>query len=316
LARQIQGRCAADHWNQYSEQPEGMRQELLQAHIDHPVSRREITQRYCRGKSVLDIGCVNHNLENVDVPDWQHAAIVEVAANVLGVDYLQEEVQELANRGFRVVAADISKPIRISERFDVIVIGHLIEHLSGLDGLMSNVQNLLKPGGCILISTPNPFYREQYFYVAFKNRLTVNREHTYWIDPLTLDQLARRFGLMTEDVYWIKEKWDLGWVIMNSDSRRFDPKTGKWTFHGAPSLPERLISPVLMFTFKMIAPRRLRSRVLKKHAATQLPRLLYVRAIGVLFSAFWRLYRLLIVSSQINRHEVFLSVLRSESIST
>ena len=31
----------------------------------------------------------------------------------------------------------------------------------------------------------NPFYREQYFYVAFKNSLIVNPEHTCWIDPLT-----------------------------------------------------------------------------------------------------------------------------------
>ena len=178
-----------------------MNAELLQAHIKKPASRIEITQRYCRGKSVLDIGCVNHNIENVDVKNWQHAAIVEVASDVLGIDYLQEEVRELAKRGFRVIAADITKPIDLRERFDVIVIGHLIEHLSAFDGLMTNVQKLLKPGGHVLISTPNPFYREQYFYAAFKNSLIVNPEHTCWIDPITLDQLARRFGLVTTDIY-------------------------------------------------------------------------------------------------------------------
>src|SRR5436190_16122780 len=104
-----------------------MNAELLQAHIKKPVSRIEITQRYCRGKSVLDIGCVNHNIQNVDAKSWQHAAIVEVASDVLGVDYLQEEVHELAKRGFRVIAADVTKPLDLKERFDVIVIGHLIE---------------------------------------------------------------------------------------------------------------------------------------------------------------------------------------------
>jgi 2-polyprenyl-3-methyl-5-hydroxy-6-metoxy-1,4-benzoquinol methylase len=133
-----------------------MNAELLQAHIKKPVSRIEITQRYCRGKSVLDIGCVNHNIENVDAKNWQHAAMVEVASDVLGIDYLQEEVRELAKRGFRVIAADITKPIDLKERFDVIVIGHLIEHLSAFDGLMTNVQKLLKPNQAVMCSFQLP----------------------------------------------------------------------------------------------------------------------------------------------------------------
>src|SRR5262249_50709293 len=149
------------------------------------------------------------------------------------------------------------------------------------------------------------------FYAAFKNSLIVNPEHTCWIDPLTLDQLARRFGLVTTDVYWIKEKWHLGWVIMNSPSRAFDQQTGTWTFQGSPPLLERVISPVLSFALKMGAPRSLRSRMQKKYPPAALPRLLYVYTLGVAFSAFWALYRLLIVSSPINKHEVFLSVLRS-----
>jgi SAM-dependent methyltransferase len=258
----------------------------------------------------LDIGCVNHDIANVDASNWQHRAIVEVASDVLGVDYLTEEVERLAKRGFRVIAADITKPIKINERFDVIVIGHLIEHLSSFDGLMANVQRLLKPNGCVLISTPNPFYREQYFYVALKNNLIVNPEHTCWIDPVTLDQLARRFGLITTEVYWIKEKWSLGQVIMNSSSRSFNQQTGNWTFQGSPPFVERLISPLLNAAFKILAPRDLRSRLRKKYPDAALSRLLYVHAVGAVFSVLWGLYRLLIISSPINRHEVFLSVLR------
>jgi SAM-dependent methyltransferase len=292
-----------------------MNVELLRAHIDKPVSRLEITRQYCRGKSVLDIGCVNHNIENVDVESWQHRAIIEVATDVLGVDYLHEEVQELAKRGFRVLAADITKPLDLSEQFDVIVIGHLIEHLSSFDGLFTNIQKLLKPGGHVLISTPNPFYTEQYFYAAFKNDLIVNSEHTCWIDPVTLDQLARRFGLLTTAVYWIKEKWNLGWVIMNSPSRSFDQQSGTWSFHGAAPLFERLISPVLLSAFKLMAPRALRSRIERKYSAAAVPRLLYVHALGLVFSAFWAVYRRLIVTSPMNKHEVFLSVLRHDTTS-
>ena len=166
----------------------------------------------------------------------------------------------------------------------------------------------------MLISTPNPFYREQYFYVAFKNSLIVNPEHTCWIDPITLDQLARRFGLVTTDIYWIREKWHLGPIIMNGPSRSFDQQTGTWTFEGYPPLLERLLSPFLSFAFKLFAPRALRSRVQDKYVPAALPRLLYVYALGAAFSIFWGLYRLLIISSPINKHETFLSVLRSDRV--
>jgi hypothetical protein len=123
----------------------------------------------------------------------------------------------------------------------------------------------------------------------------------------------RRFGLLTTAVYWIKEKWNLGWVIMNSPSRSFDQQSGTWSFHGDPPLFERVISPVLLSAFKLMAPRSLRSRIEKKYAAAAVPRLLYVHALGIAFSAFWAMYRRLIVTSPMNKHEVFLSVLRHDA---
>jgi len=61
---------------------------------------------------------------------WLHAAIVRVAGRVLGIDYLEEEVRALAERGYRVMALILPKPIHTEERFDVIVLGNIIEHLS------------------------------------------------------------------------------------------------------------------------------------------------------------------------------------------
>ncbi|TAK71678.1 MAG: class I SAM-dependent methyltransferase [Betaproteobacteria bacterium] len=287
-----------------------MHREMLRANLRRPVSRIEITKHYCRGMAVLDIGCVNHNLEHVEDRGWIHRAITEVAESVLGLDYLEDEVQELAKRGYRVIAADVNKPIEIEERFDVIVVGHLIEHLSSFEGLMLNIGRLLKPGGCALISTPNPFYTEQYFYSAFKNDIIVNPEHTCWVDPVTLDQLARQFGLATTEVHWIEEKWKLHQVILNSPSRSFDVLTGKWNFEGTPSAAERVIAPVLRGVFQVFAPRSLSRRVFAKYDHERMPRLLYLRFLGVLFQAFWAVYRQVVVTSPINRYEVFLSVLK------
>jgi hypothetical protein len=57
-----------------------------------------------------------------------------------------------------------------------------------------------------------------------------------------------------------------------------------------------------------MAPRALRSRIERKYSAAAVPRLLYVHALGLVFSAFWAVYRRLIVTSPMNKHEVFLSV--------
>jgi len=51
-----------------------------------------------------------------------------------------------------------------------------------------------------------------------------------------------------------------------------------------------------------------------KYVPAALPRLLYVYALGAAFSIFWGLYRLLIISSPINKYETFLSVLRSDRV--
>jgi SAM-dependent methyltransferase len=287
-----------------------MKKEVLVKNLKNPVSRLAISREICRGKKVLDIGCVNHDIANVEAKSWLHGALREVSADILGVDYLESETRELASRGFRVVAADITKPLEIHERFDVIVVGHLIEHLSSFEGLMNNIRNLLGPGGCVLISSPNPFYREQYFYSAFKNDIIVNPEHTCWLDPVTLDQLARRFGLLTTDVYWIQEKWQLGQVILNGGSRSFDIFTGTWDLAGPRSKPERLISWALDLAFRCFVKSATRRRLLAKYDKRTLSRTLYLRSVSALFAYFWNVYKRVIVSSPINRHEVFLSVLR------
>lgn len=204
-----------------------MDKSVLTANLNAPVSRLEMIRDYCRGKTVLDVGCVQHNACNAVNSNWLHQAIVDVAGSALGVDYLEEDIKKLKERGYRMIAADVTRPLALDMRFDVIVVGNLIEHLSNFEGLMLNIQRLLKPDGYALISTANPFYREQYFYSAFKSDILVNPEHTCWIDPVTMDQLCRRFGLVTDQVRWVKEKWSLGQVILNGDVREFDMFTGR-----------------------------------------------------------------------------------------
>ena len=286
-----------------------MDKRLLQAYLKTPKSRLEIIREFCRDKFVLDIGCVHHDIENADNNTWLHKAVVEVAADTLGVDYLENEVAALTQRGYKMVAGDVNKPLEIDRKFDVIVVGNLIEHLSSFEGLLNNLYRLLKTDGVVLISTANPFFREQYFYSALKNDIIVNPEHTCWIDPVTLDQLCRRFELETVEVRWVKEKWYLSDTIFNGERQSIDTFTGRWTFHRPPSLLERIISPwlVMIFRIPLVAERQLR---IQKRYGDDLGRYLYLRLKGIFVDIWWWLRRIVIPTSDINRHELFMSVLK------
>lgn len=287
-----------------------MKRALLTAHLENPRSRFDIVQEFCRGKSVLDIGCVNHDLDNSELNTWLHKAVVDVASDATGVDYLADAVQGLQSRGYNVVQGDVNRELPIYRQFDVIVVGNLIEHLSNFEGLLTNIQRLLKPDGVALVSTANPFYREQYFYSALTNSIIVNPEHTCWIDPVTLDQLCCRFGLITTEVRWVREKWHMSDVIFDGTGQRLDIFTGKWSFTGNPTLPERIVSAFLRGAASRLMARRFASA--NKNYGPLLNRYLYLRFKGLFYEAYWRVRRIVIPHSPINDHELFISVIRRQ----
>jgi SAM-dependent methyltransferase len=286
-----------------------MDRELLQANLRKPQSRIDIVKEFCRDKSVLDLGCVNHNIENASSELWLHKVVVEVSRETLGVDYLSDEVEMLRQRGYQVVVGDVTKPLPIDHTFEVIVVGHLIEHLSSFEGLMRNLSRLLAPDGVVLICTPNPFFREQYFYSALKNDIIVNEEHTCWIDPVTLDQLSRRFGLETVDVRWIKEKWYLSDAIFNGESQHLDILTGRWHYPLPRPLLERIVGLLLLLAYRIPLQPALQLRGQNRYGDS-LGSYLYMRLKGIFFDAWWWLRRSVIPTSDINRHEVYMSVLK------
>lgn len=282
---------------------------VLRKNLKHPLSRREIINDWCQGKSVLDIGCVHHSIDNSELDNWLHKNIKEIADTVLGVDYLEEEVSLLAQRGYDVVMGDVNYPLPINRKFDVIVVGNLIEHLSSFSGLMENINRLLRDDGVALVSTANPFFREQYFYSALKNDIIVNPEHTCWIDPVTLDQLSNRFGMKTVEVLWVKEKWFLSDAYFNGERQSLDLYTGRWSFLAPRTLVEKAVSPLLSLLYRAVVPKERRMRIEVRYK-NDVDRMLYLKMKGFILECWWRLRRLLIPHGDVNQHELFVSVLK------
>lgn len=299
----------AKRLNKLPQRSLNMQMHILREHLAAPQSRRDILLTFCQGKRVLDIGCVQHDAAQSTHENWLHGLIVGMASYVLGVDYLPEAVRDLREKGYNVIVGDVNKPLPIDDKFDVIIVGNLIEHLSNFEGLLLNIQKLLAKDGVALISTANPFFKEQYFYSALKNSIIVNQEHTCWIDPVTLDQLCVRFGLVTSEVRWVRERWKLSDAIFHGDRQVLDNFTGRWNFLKKPGRFERHFGVPVSRVLLALLPERRRVRILGDYG-TDAYRYLYLKFLAIVVDVWWSIRQIAIPSSKINEYELFVSVIR------
>ncbi len=153
---------------------------------------------HCRGKDVLDIGCVQHNPENYKSKYWLHKALKQVANTLDGIDLYEEGVNYLKDLGYNVLVGD-AQNFYTGKSYDVIVAGDLIEHLDNLGDFLNSCKAHLREGGKLLLSTPNPWYWRFVVKAAlFKGHVNPNPEHTIWLCPTVLGHMLSRHGLRIE----------------------------------------------------------------------------------------------------------------------
>jgi 2-polyprenyl-3-methyl-5-hydroxy-6-metoxy-1,4-benzoquinol methylase len=168
-------------------------------------SRYAKIRELCTNKVVLDIGCAMHRKYEEAIRDgrWIHEIIREVAKKVVGIDYLQDQVEFLNRKGYEVyhVNAEKLEDLKLEQKFDVIVAGELIEHLSNPGLFLEGAKRFLNDDGILIITTPNCFAYHRFKLLL--NNVTenkwLNKEHTQWYSFYTLQQLLERHGYKPED---------------------------------------------------------------------------------------------------------------------
>jgi SAM-dependent methyltransferase len=157
-----------------------------------------VTER-CRGKRVLDLGCVMHEPDAVGSRYFLHRAIHAVAARTVGLDLHGPGVANLVAQGFDVRVGD-AEHFDLGEKFDVIVAGDIVEHLSNLDGFLRSVDAALDGGGTLIVQSPNPWYWRAVVKSILHVEVPNNPEHTCWFCPRTWRQLVDRYGFTIRDI--------------------------------------------------------------------------------------------------------------------
>jgi len=285
---------------------------FLKTRLKAPVNRTEFILSKCQGKKVLDLGCVQHSFEMATKnPNWLHKKLYNVAQYVLGIDYLKEDVKKLKELGFNIICGDVAEPIPLDEKFDIIIAGNIIEHLLNFKGFFDNLKSWLSPGGEVLISTPNPFYIDQFFYIAFKKSIFISPEHICWFDPVVLNQLAERFGFKTIEIRFIESSWKLGALILESEIHHYDILNDRWIRIGSPRIGiiRRFFRKSLTLLYFLVC--KIFSRCdLYKYNELERADILERFVAEKFFQLFWRFYKLFIVKSDLNKYEDYISVLK------
>jgi 2-polyprenyl-3-methyl-5-hydroxy-6-metoxy-1,4-benzoquinol methylase len=106
--------------------------------------------------SLLDIGCS----DGVWGQEWQRRGW-----KVSGIDVNPDQVKVAQKNGIDAHVCDLNRdtiPFQ-DNQFDLIFAGEVIEHLVDTDGFIADVRRVCKPGGRLLLTTPN--------LASFENRL-------------------------------------------------------------------------------------------------------------------------------------------------
>jgi SAM-dependent methyltransferase len=143
---------------------------------------------YCAGATVLEAGCGE---------GYGAGLIASGAERVLALDYDQPTTAHVARRYPEVAVARANLaflPLR-SSTVDVVANFQVIEHLWDQSGFLAECHRILRPGGKLLVTTPNR--------ITFTpdSDTPLNPYHTRELAPSELDFLLREAGFATERLH-------------------------------------------------------------------------------------------------------------------
>lgn len=190
-----------------------------------------------RGPEILHIGCVNHRLPEspAEARHYLHYQLCRRFADchVVGLDIEAQAIEQLERMGFEVVQGDAHQlPYR--QAFDTIVAGELLEHLQNPGLFLTSCAGALKPGGRLVLSTPNVFTPLLSLMYLKNGDRAFNPDHAVWFCPQTIRVLLARSGFSLVQLSFVD---DLRPEATNS----FWYKSFAWAWKGVRSfLPRRL----------------------------------------------------------------------------
>ena len=148
------------------------------------------------GETILDIGCGNAR---------DMIRILEAGARIVGIDLsegmIDQARRELQAAGHRDVRLDVGDATQMpfpDASFDKVLCSEVIEHIPDADAAVREIRRVLKPGGMLVISTPNRtswYGFDRYILWARVLRRRWNHPFDNWRTMSELTSMLTRQGL-------------------------------------------------------------------------------------------------------------------------
>jgi ubiquinone/menaquinone biosynthesis C-methylase UbiE/predicted nucleic acid-binding Zn-ribbon protein len=127
--------------------------DLLNEHLARYLFAKHFISRIAQPANVFDAGCGS---------GYGSAELAKTGASVTGADVSGEAVayarEHFGAQGIRFVEAPCESLPFEPESFDLVTAFEVIEHLERWQELLTEANRVLKPGGVLLVSTPNRDY--------------------------------------------------------------------------------------------------------------------------------------------------------------
>lgn len=154
---------------------------------------KEILNLVPNNISILNVGCAQNS--------YIHFELAKKSKKIVGIDTNQKGLKKIKQKGFEVYAMD-AENIKLSERFDYIVAGELIEHLSNPGLFLQSLHTCLKKNGSVILTTPNISSIFLYAIVVFFDQ-TQDPTHVNYFDKKNLAILVHRFNFEIKEIKYI-----------------------------------------------------------------------------------------------------------------
>ena len=139
---------------------------LLKKDLD---KRRKFILPYIRGKKVLDLG-------PGDISDrFLHKFVVKHAKSTVGLELFKKRADQLNKVGYNIKVGN-AQDYNLKEKFDVIIAGDLIEHLTNFEGFLESTKKHMNKDSRLILNTPNAFS----FWTLSGIIRKPFKEHTCW----------------------------------------------------------------------------------------------------------------------------------------
>ena len=176
------------------------------------LGRIEFLVRLCKAKTVIHLGCVDHNADTIRTKlskgKWLHKELCEVTKRCLGVDLDRAGIEFIRELGYPdTLAANVLTdeiPTLLAQEWDYLLIPEVLEHIGNpvqfLTGMRERLgRNFRK----LVVTVPNGFARSQ---TAFTRKGTelINSDHRFWFTPYTLHKVLLDAGFTVDELVLCK----------------------------------------------------------------------------------------------------------------